>query len=75
LAFTIALTIGFASSDRLAGAYGTAVPTTMLLSTVLLYRVMRERWRWWAPAALAVGCTKRLRKRAGSKPRSHFILK
>ena len=45
MAFTIALTIGFASSDRLAGAYGTAVPTTMLLSTVLLYRVMRERWR------------------------------
>jgi KUP system potassium uptake protein len=56
MAFTIALTIGFASSDRLAGAYGTAVSTTMLLTTVLLYRVMRERWRWWAPAALAVGC-------------------
>jgi KUP system potassium uptake protein len=56
MVFTIALTIGFASSDRLAGAYGTAVSTTMLLTTVLLYRVMRERWRWWAPAALAVGC-------------------
>ncbi len=56
MAFTIALTIGFASSDRLAGAYGTAVSTTMLLTTVLLYQVMRERWSWWAPAALAVGC-------------------
>ena len=28
----------------------------MLLTTVLLYRVMRERWGWWVPAALAVGC-------------------
>jgi KUP system potassium uptake protein len=56
MAFTIALTVGFASSDRLSGAYGTAVSTTMLLTTVLLYRVMRERWGWWAPAALAVGC-------------------
>jgi hypothetical protein len=55
MAFTIALTVGFASSDRLAGAYGTAVSTTMLLTTVLLYHVMRERWGWWGPAALAVG--------------------
>src|SRR5215831_10283561 len=54
-ASTVALTVGFGSSDRLAGAYGTAVSTTMLLTTVLLYHVMRERWGWWAPAALAVG--------------------
>ena len=33
---TIATTIAFGSSDRLAGAYGTAVSTTMLLTTVLL---------------------------------------
>jgi KUP system potassium uptake protein len=57
MAFTVALTVGFASSDRLAGAYGTAVSTTMLLTTALLYRVMRDRWGWWAPAALAVGGT------------------
>ena len=43
---TIALTIGFGSSVRLAGAYGTAVSTTMLLTTVLLYNVMRHRWHW-----------------------------
>jgi KUP system potassium uptake protein len=55
MACTVALTVGFGSSDRLAGAYGTAVSTTMLLTTVLLYHVMRERWGWWAPAALAVG--------------------
>ena len=44
--FTIALTIGFGSSDRLAGAYGTAVSTTMVLTTVLLSQVMLHRWRW-----------------------------
>jgi KUP system potassium uptake protein len=27
----------------------------MLLTTVLLYHVMRERWGWWPPAAFAVG--------------------
>ena len=50
--FTIALTVGFGSSDRLAGAYGTAVSTTMLLTTALLYKVMRDRWGWSAPSAL-----------------------
>jgi KUP system potassium uptake protein len=51
---TIALTVSFGSSDRLAGAYGTAVSTTMLLTTALLYNVMRERWGWSAPTALLV---------------------
>jgi KUP system potassium uptake protein len=49
---TIALTIGFGSSVRLAGAYGTAVSTTMVLTTALLYTVMRVRWGWSAPLAL-----------------------
>jgi KUP system potassium uptake protein len=52
MVLTVALTVSFASSDRLAGAYGTAVSTTMLLTTALLYNVMRWRWRW--PAALAL---------------------
>jgi KUP system potassium uptake protein len=51
---TVATTIGFGSSDRLAGAYGTAVATTMLLTTVLLFRAMRDLWRWPLPAAVAV---------------------
>jgi KUP system potassium uptake protein len=51
---TIATTIAFGSSDRLAGAYGTAVSTTMLLTTILLYRAMRDLWQWRRPAALAV---------------------
>jgi KUP system potassium uptake protein len=50
---TLALTVGFGSSDRLAGAYGTAVSTTMLLTTALLYYAMRECWRWSAAAALS----------------------
>jgi KUP system potassium uptake protein len=49
---TIATTIAFGSSDRLAGAYGTAVSTTMLLTTFLLYRAMRDLWKWPRPAAL-----------------------
>jgi KUP system potassium uptake protein len=51
---TIATTIGFGSSDRLAGAYGTAVSTTMLLTTILLYRAMRDLWKWPLAAAMGV---------------------
>ena len=43
MVLTVALTISFGSSDRLAGAYGVAVSTTMLLTTALLYNVMRDR--------------------------------
>jgi KUP system potassium uptake protein len=49
---TLFLTFGFGSSDRLAGAYGTAVSTTMLLTTALLFNAMRDVWRW--PIALAL---------------------
>ena len=51
---TIALTVTFGSSSRLAGAYGTAVSTTMLLTTVLLFNAMRDVWRWRTAPALAV---------------------
>ena len=56
MALTIGLTISFRSSDRLAGAYGTAVSTTMLLTTILLYEVMRKSWRWPVWTALPVFC-------------------
>jgi KUP system potassium uptake protein len=51
---TIAITVIFRTSDRLAGAYGTAVSTTMVLTTLLLIRAMRTTWRWplWAVAPL-----------------------
>ncbi len=50
---TVATTIAFGSSDRLAGAYGTAVSTTMLLTTVLLYKAMHDVWHWPFAAAIA----------------------
>ena len=43
---TVGITVAFGSSDRLAGAYGTAVSTTMLLTTCLLFTAMRKTWRW-----------------------------
>jgi len=46
---TVGITLAFRSSDRLAGAYGTAVSTTMLLTTCLLFVAMLKVWRW--PAA------------------------
>jgi KUP system potassium uptake protein len=52
---TVVVTFAFGSSDRLAGAYGTAVSTTMLLTTVLLYRAMTKVWKWPAALAMAVG--------------------
>ncbi len=51
---TLALASGFGSSDALSGAYGTAVSTTMLLTTALLYNAMRDLWRWPMAAALPV---------------------
>jgi KUP system potassium uptake protein len=52
MVMTVLLTVTFGSSDSLAGAYGTAVSMTMLLTTTLLYTLMRQRWGWATPAAL-----------------------
>ena len=51
---TLAVAAGFGSSERLAGAYGTAVSTTMLLTTALLFNAMRDVWRWPAVTAFLV---------------------
>jgi KUP system potassium uptake protein len=51
---TLALAWSFGTADRLAGAYGTAVSTTMLLTTALLYDAMRKVWQWPLVAAIAV---------------------
>ncbi|HYH94662.1 potassium transporter Kup, partial [Hyalangium sp.] len=40
----IVLVLGFRSSTRLAGAYGIAVSTAMMMTTMLAYVVARERW-------------------------------
>ena len=52
--FTLGLTLGFGSSDNLAAAFGIAVATTMLLTTFLLFRMMREQWHWRLATSLAV---------------------
>jgi KUP system potassium uptake protein len=46
----VALTLGFRDSTHVAAAYGVAVTTTMVITTLLLFRVERERWKWplWA---------------------------
>lgn len=43
---TIGLVVGFQSSSRLAGAYGVAVTSTMLITTILFCVVARKRWGW-----------------------------
>ena len=45
---TVGLVFGFRSSTNLAAAYGMAVTTTMVITTLLAYVVARERWRWSA---------------------------
>jgi KUP system potassium uptake protein len=51
---TLGLTVGFGSSDKLAAAFGIAVSLTMLLTTLLMYKIMREQWRWPLAVAIAV---------------------
>ncbi|HEY6452052.1 MAG TPA: KUP/HAK/KT family potassium transporter [Steroidobacteraceae bacterium] len=52
---TVTITIAFHSSDRLAGAYGTAVSTTMLLTSGLLYVAMRRIWHWPLLPSVLIG--------------------
>jgi KUP system potassium uptake protein len=51
---TIGLVLGFRSSDNLAAAYGVAVTTTMVITTLLAFVVARRLWHWRLPAALLV---------------------
>ncbi len=50
----VGLVIVFRTSGALASAYGIAVTTTMLITTLIFYRVVRDRWEWSTPRALAV---------------------
>ena len=43
---TIALVLGFGTSSRLAGAYGVAVTTTMVITGVLAFFVAIRTWHW-----------------------------
>lgn len=42
----VALVLGFRSSSNLAAAYGLAVTTTMVITTLLFYVVARKCWHW-----------------------------
>jgi KUP system potassium uptake protein len=42
----IAIVLGFRSSSNLAAAYGVAVTSTMVITTVLFYVVARNVWGW-----------------------------
>lgn len=43
---TISLVLGFGTSSKLAGAYGVAVTTTMVITVVLAYFVAVGTWQW-----------------------------
>ena len=43
---SISVVFAFGSSSNLASAYGVAVTTTMVITSALLYYVMRYRWGW-----------------------------
>ena len=48
---TVLIVIGFQSSSAMAAAYGIAVTLTMLITALLLFIVMTERWQWPVPIA------------------------
>jgi KUP system potassium uptake protein len=50
----VGLVIAFRTSGNLAAAYGIAVTTTMLITTLIFYRVVRDKWQWPAWKAVAV---------------------
>lgn len=51
---TAAVVVGFGSSSDLAAAYGLAVSTDMVITTVLLAVVVMKLWRWPLPAAVLI---------------------
>ena len=53
---TCALVLGFRTSSNIAGAYGVALSTLMLITTLMFYVMSREVWRWsFARAAIVAG--------------------
>jgi len=51
---TIGLVLGFRKSVNLAGAYGVAVSMTMLITTILMFIVAREKWKWHLAAIIPI---------------------
>ena len=54
MAGTLLVVVMFKTSNNLAGAYGIAVSGTMLITTILLYRVAITHWKWSPALAIPV---------------------
>jgi KUP system potassium uptake protein len=54
MALTLLLTVTFRSSDNLAAAFGIAVSLTMFLTSLLMFRAMRDIWHWSLAVSLIV---------------------
>jgi KUP system potassium uptake protein len=54
LAGCIGLVLGFRTSSALAAAYGIAVTTTMVITSLLFYVVTKVLWGWSTPKAILV---------------------
>ena len=50
----LVLVLQFRTSSAMAAAYGIAVTGTMVITTCLAYIIVRHRWQWSRPLALAV---------------------
>ncbi|MBI5088038.1 MAG: KUP/HAK/KT family potassium transporter, partial [Actinobacteria bacterium] len=50
----VGLVLGFQTSSRLAGAYGIAVTSVMVITTLLFFRIARDKWHWSVLKAGAV---------------------
>lgn len=48
---TVSLVLEFRSSTNIAGAYGVAVTTTMVITTILAFFLMVKRWHWQITSA------------------------
>jgi len=51
---TASIVVGFQSSNNLAAAYGVAITTTMVITTLLAYFVMQGLWNWPRPLSVIV---------------------
>jgi len=54
LAAAVGLVLGFRASGNLASAYGAAITTTMVITTLLFYVAARRIFHWSLPAALGL---------------------
>lgn len=50
----IGLVLGFDTSSNLAAAYGVAITITMVITTVLFFVLVKDRWKWSLPVAIGV---------------------